>query len=144
MRCVDVNVLVNAFRDDVERHAEHRAWLIRAATDDELLGLPTTSIDGFLRVVTHPRVFARPAPIGEAVAFAGALLRGARVVEVRPGEHHRRILHDLLSELELRGNDVPDASLAALAIERGATFWSSDRGFARFPMLRWRHPLDAP
>ncbi len=144
MRCVDVNVLVNAFRDDVERHAEHRAWLVEAAADDELLGLPSASIDGFLRVVTHPKVFARPAPITDAVAFADALLRGARVVEVRPGAQHRRILHDLVTELGLRGNDVPDASLAALAIERGATFWSSDRGFARFPPLRWRHPLDAP
>ena len=143
MRCVDVNVLVNAFRDDAVRHGEHRAWLIDAAADDEVLGLPSASLDGFLRVVTHPRIFARPTPIDEAVAFADALLGGARVVEVRPGEQHRGILHDLVTELGLRGNDIPDASLAALAIERGASFWSSDRGFARFPELRWRHPLDA-
>ena len=114
-----------------------------AAVADEVLGLPTPAIDGFLRAVTHRRVFARPTPVRDALAWLGALLAAPRVLEVRPGERHRRLTSDLVSTLDLRGNDIPDASLAAISIERGATFWSADRGFARFPELRWRHPLDA-
>jgi hypothetical protein len=43
----------------------------------------------------------------------------------------------------VRGNLVPDAYLAALAIESGSDWVSTDRDYARFPGLRWRHPLDA-
>jgi len=43
-----------------------------------------------------------------------------------------------------RANLVPDAYLAALALEKGATWLTTDRGFARFPGLRWRHPLAEP
>lgn len=142
MRCVDVNVLVNAHRDDAPEHARFRSWLSEAAVDDEVLGLPTPTIDGFLRVATHHRVFARPTPVSAALAWLEALLEAPRVLEVRPGERHRQLTSDLVSTLDLRGNDIPDASLAAIAMERGATFWSADRGFARFPELRWRHPLD--
>lgn len=143
MRCVDVNVLVNAHRDDAPDHPLFRSWVLEAAADDEVLGLPTAVVDGFLRVVTHRRVFARPTPMDAALAWVGRLLDAPRVLEVRPGERHRRLTGELVSQLDLHGNDIPDASLAALAMERGATFWSADRGFARFPELRWRHPLDA-
>jgi predicted nucleic acid-binding protein len=46
----------------------------------------------------------------------------------------------LVTELDLVGNDLNDAWLAALAIEHDATLVSLDRGFERFPSLRWREP----
>lgn len=42
----------------------------------------------------------------------------------------------------VRGNLVPDAWLAALAIESGSEWITTDRDFTRFPGLRMRHPLD--
>ena len=48
------------------------------------------------------------------------------------------ILADLCRRGPITGNGVPDAYLAALAIEAGATWITADSGFARFePELRW-------
>lgn len=143
MRCVDVNLLVYASRDDVPRHDEYRAWLDEARRAEEPLGLPTLALCGFLRVVTHPRVFARPTPRGDAFAFVSALRASPNHVPVEPGPRHWDVFTRLCHDADARGNLVPDAYLAAMAIERGATWYSADRGFARFPGLRWRHPLDA-
>jgi len=59
-----------------------------------------------------------------------------------PGPRHWEIFARLCRKIGARGNRVPDAFLAALAIESGSEWMTADRGFARFPGLRWRHPLD--
>lgn len=142
MRCVDVNVLVNAHRPEAPDHDRYRAWLDDARTSDEALGVSDLVLSGFLRVVTHPRIFREPTPHTEALAAVDAVRHGANVVLVSPGDRHWQIFRDLVASAEARGNLVPDAYLAAMAIERGATWYSADRGFARFPRLDWRHPLD--
>ena len=142
MRCVDVNVLVYAHRPESPNHHEHREWLEQARTGVEPLGIPSMVMSGFLRVVTHPRVFAEPTPIEVALEFAEVLHRSPAVVPVAPGERHWQIFTDLCRRLGARGNAVPDAFLAAIAIEQGATWVSTDRGFAGVPGLRWVHPLD--
>lgn len=144
MRCVDVSVLVYAFRDDAPSHAAYRGWLESARRLVEPLGIPAVVLSGFLRVVTHPKVFARPTPLDDALAFADAIRASPNHVEVHPGPRHWSVFTDLCRRAEARGNAVPDAYLAAMALERGATWFSADRGFARFPDLRWRHPLDPP
>ena len=63
-------------------------------------------------------------------------------VRIRPGREHWRIFENLCRDLGARGNVIPDAFLAAMAIEVGATFITTDAGFARFPGLRWRRPFD--
>jgi toxin-antitoxin system PIN domain toxin len=142
MRCVDVNVLVYAHRPESPNHHDHREWLEQARTGVEPLGIPSMVMSGFLRVVTHPRVFAEPTPIEVALEFAETLHRSPAVVPVAPGERHWQIFTDLCRRLGARGNAVPDAFLAAIAIEQGATWVSTDRGFAGVPGLRWVHPLD--
>lgn len=144
MRCVDVNVLVYAHRSEVPDHERWRAWLEATRSDDEPLALSTLVLQGFLRVVTHPKVFREPTPIDRALAFAEALRGSPATLELTPGARHWTIFTRLCTEGDVRGNLVPDAYLAALAIERGATWYSADRGFARFAGLRWRHPLDEP
>jgi uncharacterized protein len=99
-------------------------------------------LSGFLRVVTHPRVFAAPTPIETALAFADALRGHRNAVVIAPGARHWDIFTELCRAAEAKGNLVPDAYLAALAIESGSDWITADRGFARFPRLRWRHPLD--
>ncbi len=132
MRCVDVNVLVDAHRPDAPNHEAVLGWLQQARQRGEPIGLPSLVASGFLRVVTHPRVFKEPTPIRTALAFVDALHRSPAVVALEPGERHWSIFTDLCRSLAVKGNDIPDAYLAAIAIEHGARVVTSDRGFARF------------
>ena len=143
MRCVDVNVLVYAHRADVDRHAEYRDWLEAARAAPEPLGVSSVVLSGFVRIVTHPKVFREPTSLDVALTFAGALRGSPAAIAVEPGIRHWSIFEELCRRVEVRGNDVPDAFLAALAIEQGATWYSADGSFARYPTLRWQHPLDA-
>jgi toxin-antitoxin system PIN domain toxin len=93
--------------------------------------------------VTHPRVFDPPDPVDAALAFAAAVRSQPASILVGPGERHWAIFDQLCRAASVRGNLVPDAYLAALAIETGAELVTADRDFSRFPGLRWRHPLDA-
>ena len=142
MRCVDVNLLVYAHRTDVADHEVYRAWLDAARTDHEPLGLSDLVLSGFLRIATHPRIFREPTPLSGALEFTEGLRGSPAATVVQPGDRHWSIFADLCRAGGATGNLVPDAYLAALAIEQGATWCTADRGFGRFPGLRWEHPLD--
>lgn len=144
MRCVDVNVLVYAHRPEAPDHDRYRAWLDDARTGEEPLGISNLVLSGFLRIVTHPRVFRDPSPLNTALDFADALRTAPSALALAPGPRHWGIFTRLCRSADARGNLVPDAYLAAVAIERGAIWYSADRNFARFPGLRWRHPLQDP
>jgi predicted nucleic acid-binding protein len=86
-------------------------------------------------------VFKEPTPLDTALEFIEALRGSPATIPIAPGERHWGIFIDLCRQLDARGNRVPDAFLAAMAIEQGATFVSADRGFAGYPGLRWIDPL---
>jgi uncharacterized protein len=111
--------------------------------DDEPLALSSLVLSGFLRVVTYHRVFREPTPLATAVDFVQALRSSPNAVSVGPGGRHWDIFLELCREIGAHGDDVPDAYHAAIAVKNGATWYSADRGFARFRSLRWAHPLDA-
>jgi uncharacterized protein len=140
----DVNVLVYAFRQDVEQHSTYRAWLEQVVNGDEPLAVSGAVASGFLRVVTNRRIFVEPSRLGSAFRFLDELRSAPTAVPVQEGPRHWAIFEGLCTKVGARGNLVPDAYLAALAIEAGCTLASADRGFARFPGLRWRHPMDVP
>jgi hypothetical protein len=140
----DVNVLVYAFREDAEDHKAYRRWLEEVVSRDETFALADVVLSGFLRVVTHPRVFREPAPVKRAVAFAEALRGQDNCVVLAPGRRHWEIFTGLCVEAHATGNLIPDAFLAALAVEAGCEWITTDRDYARFPGLRWRHPLEPP
>lgn len=141
MRLVDANVLVYAFREDAPRHPEFKAWLDRMAESDEAFAVSDFILSGFLRIVTHPRIFHPPTPVESALAFADAFRGRPNAVPVAPDARHWELFERLCREAGARGNLIPDAWLAALAIESGCEFITTDRDYARFPRLRWRHPL---
>jgi toxin-antitoxin system PIN domain toxin len=143
MRLVDVNVLVYAFRSDAPRHGPYRAWIEALLGSDEAYGVSEHVLAGFLRVATHPRVFHPPAPLEAALQFAAAFRDRPNAMSVAPGGRHWDIFTRLCRDAGAHGNLVPDAWLAALAIESGCEFVTTDRDYARFPGLRWRHPLEA-
>ena len=59
----------------------------------------------------------------------------------QPAARHWAIYEQLCVAAGAKGNLVSDAFIAALAIESGCELITTDRDFARFPGLRWRHPL---
>jgi toxin-antitoxin system PIN domain toxin len=138
----DVNVLVYAHKEGVPRHEEYRDWLEDALNGVEPVGVCDLVLSGFLRIVTHPKIFDPPSPWSEARSFVDVLRNAEGTVPVTPGARHWSIFLDLAEAVGAQGNALPDAYLAAMAIESGAEWISADRGFARYPGLRWRHPLD--
>lgn len=118
-----------------------RDWIEEALNGHEQVGFSELVMSEVLRISTHPRIFRSPSSPAEAIAFTDALVAAPAAVVVRPGPRHWSIFRDLVAEHRLRGNDVPDGYLAALAMEVGATFVTRDRGFARFAGLRLADPL---
>jgi hypothetical protein len=95
----------------------------------------------FVRVVTHPQIFTPPTSLPVALSQIAELRSQPNCVIVSPGDRHWDIFTDLCSKSDARGGLVSDAYLAALAIESGCEWITTDRDFARFPGLRWRHPF---
>lgn len=134
-------MLVYAFREDAPEHPSYRRWLQALVRADAPYGIADLVLSGFLRVVTHPRVFDPPTPLRTALDFAEALRDQPNCVVLAPGPRHWEIFVGLCQQADARGNLVPDAYLAALAIESGSEWVTTDRDYARFPSLRWNHPL---
>jgi toxin-antitoxin system PIN domain toxin len=140
MILADVNILVHAFRQDSPHHASIRGWVEKVLESDTAIALSEVVLSGFLRVVTHPRVFDPPTPLAEALGFAEALRAQPTCVRVEPGDRHWEIFVRLCQQADARGNLIPDAYLAAIAIEHGCELVSTDRDFSRFDGLRWSVP----
>ena len=138
----DVNVLINAYRPDVPDHARWRAWLQGQLGSDEAFAVSPLVLSAFTRIVTNRRAFIEPDSVEGALGFCESLLSAPHAIVVTEGRRHWEIFTGLCRKAEAKGNLVPDAYLAALAIEHGCEWISADRDFARFPGLRWRHPLD--
>ena len=138
----DVNVLVYAHREDAANHTSYRTWLESVVNGDEAYGISEHVLSGFVRVVTHPKVFNKPSPLADALAFADQLRESPNSVRVEPGARHWDLFRRLCMEIGARGNLIPDAYLAAMAIESGCEWITTDRDFSRFSGLRWRHPLE--
>lgn len=136
----DVNILVHASREDSPRYAEMRSWLENLVFSESSFGLSDLVLSGFLRVVTHPRIFNPPTPLDDALAFVEALRGMPNCAPLVPGPRHWTIFTRLCRESAASGNLIPDAYLAALAIESGSEWVTTDRDFARFPGLRWTAP----
>lgn len=140
----DVNVLVYAHRADAStEHPAYASWITRLATAAEPFALSALVVVGVVRIVTNPRIFRRPSTLDEVFAFLDELLTRPNARIVTPGAKHLEIWQTLCRESRATGKLVADAQHAALAIEHGCTFVTTDSDFSRFPELRWIHPLRA-
>ena len=138
MKLLDVNILVQAHREDALQHAQVRDWLESALQQPSGVAVTHLVLSGFLRVVTHPRIFIHPTPLEDAVGFVEDFTRRRRVSVIAPGPRHWKIFLELCQAADARGNLIPDAYHAAVALEFGLEWITLDRGFARYPGLRWR------
>ncbi|MDP8961433.1 MAG: PIN domain-containing protein [Actinomycetota bacterium] len=143
MIALDANLLVYAHVQSYEQHQAARAWLEEQLTVLPRVGLPWTSLLAFVRLVTNPRVFSEPESIADAWGQVEAWLDAEPTWTPVPTSRHRNVLAECLEHATIRANDVPDAHLAALAIEHGLRLATSDHGFARFERLNWFDPLEA-
>lgn len=142
MKLCDVNVLVYAHRPDaIADHPAYAEWFTAMATGQEAFGVSEAVLSGFVRVVTNPRIFRDPTPVGEALRFCDNLLARPQACLLRPGQRNWFIFQSLCHALPAQGKLVADAWHAALAIEYDCEWISTDGDFSRFPGLRWRHPL---
>jgi toxin-antitoxin system PIN domain toxin len=137
----DVNVLVYAFREELPEHDPCRRWLEGVVRADAAFAVFDIVLSGFLRVVTHPRVFKTPSPLDMAIDFVDVVRTRPNCVVVRPGARHWDIFERLCREARAKGNLVADAYLAALAIESGCGWVTTDRDYRSFAGLNVRDPL---
>jgi toxin-antitoxin system PIN domain toxin len=138
---VDANILIYASNADTDQHARARDWLTEQLNGLAAVGLPWASLLAFLRVGTQPRAFRTPLMMEAAWQQVSNWLSAEPVWIPTPTERHATVLARLLALPGVYGNLVPDAHLAALAIEHGLTLCSTDGDFARFPTLQWLNPL---
>lgn len=142
MLLLDVNICLYAFRRESRRHEEFKAWLDQALVGPEPVGLPELVLASMIRLVTNHRIYQDPSTPAAGLSFCDAILAAPAAMRVRPGQRHWGIFRSLVSKHGLRGNDIPDAYLAALALEQRATWVSTDHGFARYPGLLLLDPLE--
>ena len=143
MILTDVNVLVYAHRADTPDHVRYRTWLESIVNSSSAFGVSELVLSGFLRIVTSSRIFQRPSPLEAALRFVHEVRDRPNSVILAPGERHWEIFEQLCRGSGAKGNLIPDAYHAALAIESGSEWVTTDRDYARFRGLRWRHPLEA-
>lgn len=141
MKLLDVNILVYAHREECQEHDAFKTWLQEALNSDEGCAVSEFVLSGCLRIITHPKIFSPPTPQKLALTYVQDLHAHKDMNVIAPGPKHWQIFLRLCREGDARGNLISDAYHAALAIETGCEWITTDRDFARFPGLKWKHPL---
>lgn len=141
MILLDANLLLYAYNSSAEIHSQAASWLEQALNGNEQVGIPLTIQLAFLRISTNRKAFVRPLAMERAIEIVDSWRSRNQVVTPQPGEEHWKILTNLMVECQVKGPLVSDAHLAALAIEHGATLYSTDHDFSRFDQLKFVNPL---
>jgi uncharacterized protein len=144
VKIIDTNLLVYAYVPSLDQHAAARRWFEQALVEEEPVGLTWPTVLGFVRVVTNARIFRVPLPLDRAVAVVDEWLQQAAVELVLPTPRHWTALREMLVSGQAGGPLTSDAHIAALAREHGATIYTTDRDFLRFPDVRVVNPLPPP
>jgi toxin-antitoxin system PIN domain toxin len=140
---LDVNVVLAAHRADHPHHLPVREWLDQMLAGDERFTVPGIVWGSFLRLATNRRIFEVPTPRTQAFDFIHAVRAQALHLPLAPGPRHLALLRRLCEEGDATGDLIPDAVVAAVAVEHGCEVVTLDRDFARFPSVRHRRPGQA-
>jgi uncharacterized protein len=140
LKLLDVNVVLAVHRDDHPDFETARGWLDRTLIDRTPFAVVDLVAGAFLRIATNRRIFSIPTPIDEAFAYLKALREQPAHAMLAPGPQHLVLLEKLCASAEASGDLVPDAQLAAIALEHACELVSFDRDFARFTELDWSRP----
>lgn len=137
----DVNVLIYAFRSDSADHPRYKAWLESVVNGRAAYGIAAQVLASVVRITTHPRIYTHPSSRADVFDFCRALLEQPNATVTSPGDRHWSIFEDLCEKAKATGNLAQDAWFAALAIESGCDWITTDGDYARFPGLSWRSPF---
>jgi toxin-antitoxin system PIN domain toxin len=140
---VDANLLVYAANQSAPEHETARRWLDTHLGGTARVGLPWPSLLAFVRIVSNPAILRNPVTPAEAWGQVTDWLGCDAAWIPLPGARHAEVLGELLEGPIVTSRLVPDAHLAALAIDHGLTLCSTDGDFAKFPGLKWENPLAA-
>ena len=141
MISLDVNVLVYAFRQDSVKHEECRDWLTKQIRNRNGLVLIDIVLVGFLRICTHSKIFREPSSISEATNFLTVMISNPNVTLTSSTPETWHMFSRILDKINVQGNKILDAWLAAIAMERNATWISTDSDFNLFPNLKLLNPF---
>lgn len=139
---IDANVLVYAVDEAARHHPRAKAFLEEHLNGDRRIGLPWQSLSAFLRITTHPRVMSAPLGGSEAAGLVNDWLAAPAAWIPEVTVRTWPILQDLITAHAVTGNLVPDAQLAAIAIQHGVPVVSADADFALFPEVTWLNPFE--
>jgi toxin-antitoxin system PIN domain toxin len=137
----DINLLLYAYNGSDHRHRSAKRWLVDLLSGDETIGFSSETINGFIRIATNPKAFPFPISLNDAFDIVKAWLSVPNVLVLTPTDDHINVLKDVSIASNARGPAFSDAVLAALAIQHGATFATSDKDFERFQGLKTVNPL---
>jgi len=141
-RTVDVNVLLYASDETSPEHARALATLEALATGPEIVYLFWPALMSYLRLATHPAIFARPLSLDEAIGNVEALLARPNVRAAGEGDAFWARFREVAGDARPGGNLIPDAHLAALMLEHGVgTIVTRDRDFRRFRHVSIEDPF---
>jgi toxin-antitoxin system PIN domain toxin len=137
----DVNVLIYAFRSDAENHPLYKSWLESVINGPSAYGIAPQVLASVVRVCTHPRIFKIPSSLTDVFQFCNALLQQSNATVIVPGDRHWEIFETICRKSQSKGNIAQDAWFAALAMEFGCEWITTDRDYGRFDGLTWRTPF---
>lgn len=138
MLLLDLNIVLAAHRGDHPQHGAVRPWFDRLLASDDPFTVPNTVWASFLRIATNRRIFRIPTPRADAFAFIDATCAQPHHLLISPSQQHLPLLRRVCDEADVMGDLVPDAVIAATALEHGCEIVTLDRDFARFSSVRHR------
>jgi len=141
MMLCDVNIFLYAYRSDTQDHKKYNDWLSNLINSRQPYGVSDLVFSSVIRIATHNKIFNPPSSSEDILIFIEQIRGRSNAVSIKPGPRHWSIYTDLIKVSNAKGNLIPDAYFAALAIEHGCTWVSSDSDFAKFPDLDWKRPF---
>jgi uncharacterized protein len=139
---VDTNILVYAHREDAPFHAAALARVTELAEGSATWSIPWPCIHEFLAIVTHPRIYAPPTPLPQALDQVDAWLESPGLTLLAESDEYWPGLRALVANGHIAGPQIHDARIAALCAQHGVReLWSADRDFSRFAGIAVVNPL---
>jgi len=138
----DINIYIYAHREDIPEHNKYKEYLENILSSNETSGYSTLALSGFLRIVTHPKIFSLPTDLKTAINFTKCITERQNSIPINPGPKHWKIFLELCEKSSAKGNLIPDAFFAALSIESGCVWLTTDRDYSRFDNLNCIHPFE--
>ncbi len=140
---LDVNVLLYASNAEAPEHDRAMSLIAHLADGPDLVVMLWPVVMGYLRIATHPAIFAKPLSHNDAVSNLDAFLGRPHVRTAGEGERFWDAYRELVADVPSKGNGVPDAHLVALMIEHGIdSIWSRDRDFRKYRSIAVNDPFD--